>query len=72
MTEIDYLRRRCELLQQLRDCALAINDKMRKSEAGDQFTYEGGMNAIELFRDLEAEIVSFDFHHGPDDEEDDS
>lgn len=68
MSEINYLRQLCEHLQELRDCALAINDGMRKSSAGDCFTYEGGMNDVEMFRDKEAEIVSFVFEHGPDDD----
>jgi hypothetical protein len=65
LTEIEYLRRRVELLQRLRDCALSINDGMERSKPGDCFTYEGGMNAVECFRDLEAQIVSFDYHHKP-------
>ncbi len=69
--ELDYLRRLSRHLQQLRDLALAVNDSMRLSESGDCFTYEGGMNAVELLRDKEAEIVSFEFSHGPDDDEDD-
>ena len=69
LTELDYLRRKVELLQKLRDCALSINDGMRRSEPGDCFTYEGGMNDVGLFRDLEAKIVSFDFHYGPDEDE---
>ncbi len=69
MNEIDYLRQLCEHLQELRDFALAINDKMTLSEAGDQFTYEGGMNAVELFREKEVEIVAFKFHHERDDDE---
>lgn len=69
LKEIDYLRQLCEHLQELRDFALEISDHMRRSEAGDCFTYEGGMNAVELFRQKEAEIVSFKFHNG-DDEDD--
>lgn len=61
--EIDYLRQLCEHLQELRDLALGINDHMKRSAPGDCFTYEGGMNAIEMFRDKEAEIVSFKFQH---------
>ena len=72
MSEVEYLRRKVELLQKLRDCALSINDGMRRSEPGDCFVYEGGMNNVELFRDLEARIVSFDFHHGPDEDEDEN
>ena len=68
MTETQYLRRLCELLQGLRNAALAINDGMRRSKGGDCFTYEGGMNDVELFRDKEAAIVSFEFEHGPDDD----
>jgi hypothetical protein len=70
MREIDYLRELCEQLQQLRDCALAISDGMRRSPGGDAFTYEGGMNAVEMFRDKEADIVSFIFQHGPEEDED--
>jgi hypothetical protein len=69
LKEIDYLRQLCEHLQELRDSGLAISDKMRRSPAGDCFTYEGGMNAVEMFRDKEAEIVSFIFH-GPEDDDD--
>lgn len=63
LTEIEYLRRLCEHLQELRDCAGAVIDRMRLSKPGDCYTYEGGMNAVEYFRDKEAEIVSFKFHH---------
>lgn len=66
LTEIQYLRRKVELLQRLRDSALAINDELRLSKAGDCFTYEGGMNDVELFRQLEARIVWFEFELGPD------
>jgi hypothetical protein len=63
LNEIDYLRQLCEHLQELRDCGNAISDGMRRSKAGDCFTYEGGMNAVEYFRDKEAEIVSFKHFH---------
>lgn len=68
--EIDYLRQLCEHLQELRDCALAVIDRMQRSAAGDCFTYEGGMNDVEMFRDKEAEVVSFVFHNGPGEDDD--
>jgi hypothetical protein len=63
LTEIDYLRQLCGHLQELRDCAQAVNSGLRLSKPGDCFTYEGGMNAVEYFRDKEAEIVAFKFHN---------
>ncbi len=63
LTEVEYLRRLCYHLQRLRTCGNMISDQMRRSPAGDCYIYEGGMNAVEMYRDQERKICSFLFEH---------
>ncbi len=64
LSEIDYLRRLCQHLLELRIFAMAVNDRIYESPAGDCYIYEGGMNAVNRLREKEAEIVSFYHQHG--------
>jgi hypothetical protein len=51
---------RIRRLQALRDCALAISDRMSLSPGGDEYVYEGGTDLIDMFRNMECEMVSFE------------
>lgn len=51
---------RIRRLQALRDCALAISDRMKLSPGRDEYVYEGGTDLIDMFRDMECEMVSFE------------
>jgi hypothetical protein len=69
----DLIEKRLKLLERIRGCGNSISDKMQQSVGGDSMSYIGGMNAVELFRDAEAEYVSFLFSNnmvdcGDDDE----
>jgi NTP pyrophosphatase (non-canonical NTP hydrolase) len=46
-----------EAYERMRIAALAVNDGLELSAAGDECVYRGSTNAVDRFRDAEAEIV---------------
>lgn len=55
----DLIEKRLKLLERIRDCGNSMSDQMEQSDGGDSMSYVGGMNTVELFRDAEAEYMSF-------------